>query len=106
MKFPQAQISKLKEIISTPKKVVIVTHRNPDGDALGSSLGFKSFLEKKEHEVSFISPNAYTSNLKWIPGIDTAMVYENGMGRKLCDAKIKSAEVVFCLDFNALSRLE
>ncbi|MDB5284820.1 MAG: hypothetical protein JWO06_3895 [Bacteroidota bacterium] len=106
MKFPHAEITKLKEILSLPKNVVIVTHRNPDGDALGSSLGFKIFLEKKGHEVSFISPNTYTSNLKWIPGTDSIMVYENGMGKKICEARIKSAELIFCLDFNALTRLE
>ena len=106
MKFPHQQIAILKDILLSPKSVVIVTHRNPDGDALGSSLGFKMFLEKKGHEVSFISPNAYTSNLKWMPGTDGIMVYENGMGKKICEAKIKSAELIFCLDFNALTRLE
>lgn len=92
--------------MSTPMKVVIVTHRNPDGDALGSSLGFKLFLEKKGHEVSFISPNAYTHNLKWIPDSENIMVYESPIVKKICEARIKSAELIFCLDFNALSRLE
>ena len=106
MKFSPAHIAQLKDILSLPKSVVIVTHRNPDGDALGSSLGFKFFLEKLGHEVSFISPNAFTSNLKWMKGTDTIMVYETGMGKKICEAKIKSADLIFCLDFNALTRLE
>lgn len=106
MKFDAGNIAKLKEILSTPKKVVIVTHRNPDGDALGSSLGFKSFLDKKGHEVSFISPNAYTPNLKWMQGAENILVYDQPIGKKLCEAKITSAEVIFCLDFNALTRLE
>jgi phosphoesterase RecJ-like protein len=106
MKFLPAHIAQLKDILAVPKNVVIVTHRNPDGDALGSSLGFKFFLEKLGHEVSFISPNAYTVNLKWIKGTDGIMVYENSIGKKMCDAKIKSADLIFCLDFNALSRLE
>jgi phosphoesterase RecJ-like protein len=106
MKFPHTHITQLSEILSVPKSIVIVTHRNPDGDALGSSLGFKFFLEKMGHEVSFISPNAYTHNLKWIKGTDSIMVYENGMGKKICEARIKSADLIFCLDFNALSRLE
>jgi phosphoesterase RecJ-like protein len=106
MKFNAENIAKLKEVLSSPKKIVIVTHRNPDADALGSSLGWKLFLDKKSHEVSFISPNAYTANLKWIQGMDTVLVYENEMGKKLCEAKISSADIIFCLDFNALSRLE
>ncbi len=106
MKFSPVHIAQLKEILSLPKSVVIVSHRNPDGDALGSSLGFKFFLEKLGHEVSFISPNAFTANLKWMKGTDGIMVYENAMGKKICEAKIKSANLIFCLDFNALTRLE
>lgn len=106
MKFDPANIHKLKELLGQPKKAVIVTHRNPDGDALGSSLGFKAFLEKAGHEVSFISPNAYTPNLKWMRGTENIMVYEQPLGKKLCEAKIASAEVIFCLDFNAITRLE
>lgn len=106
MKFNEEHIARLKDILLSPKKTVIVTHRNPDGDALGSSLGFKMFLEKKGHEVSFISPNVFTNNLKWIPGTDSILVYENAIGKKICEAKIKSAEIIFCLDFNAISRLE
>lgn len=106
MKFDSESISKLKEVIATPKKVVITTHRNPDGDALGSSLGWKMFLEKKGHEVTFISPTAYTSNLSWIPGTSTTVECENSKDRKSCDATIASANLIFCLDFNALTRLE
>lgn len=106
MKFNSASINGLREILSIPKKIVIVSHRNPDGDALGSSLGWKFFLTKKGHEVSFISPNTFTSNLKWIPGTEDILVFESTLGKKLCEAKIKSAELIFCLDFNAISRLE
>ncbi|HWB64928.1 MAG TPA: DHH family phosphoesterase, partial [Chitinophagales bacterium] len=98
MKFDQSNIARLAEILAAPKKIVIVTHRNPDADALGSSLGFKLFLEKKGHAVSFISPNPFTNNLKWMPGTTGIMVYENGTGKKKCEAVIKEAEVIFCLD--------
>lgn len=106
MKFPESLIGKLKQILASKKKIVIVTHRNPDGDALGSSLGFKFFLEKKNHEVDFVSPTAFTQNLNWIHGTKEVLVCENEMGKKLCEAKIKAADIIFCLDFNALSRLE
>lgn len=106
MKFGEQKIDALKQILSSPKQIVIVSHRNPDGDALGSSLGFKFFLEKLNHIVDFVSPTNYTNNLSWIPGTDTILVYENEIGKKLCEAKISSAEVIFCLDFNALTRLE
>ncbi|HLP52214.1 MAG TPA: bifunctional oligoribonuclease/PAP phosphatase NrnA [Chitinophagales bacterium] len=106
MKFAEEKVAQLKEILSSPKKMVIVTHRNPDGDALGSSLAWKFFLEKLGHEATFVSPNPFTQNLKWIHGTDELLIHESEMGRKLCEAKIKSADYIFCLDFNALSRLE
>ncbi len=106
MKFTEANIAALQELLSSPKKIGIVSHRNPDGDALGSSLGFKFFLDKLNHEVKFISPNAFTQNLKWIQGTEEILVHESETGRKVCDAFIKAADIIFCLDFNALSRLE
>ncbi len=106
MKFNKASVDKLREILSQPKKIVIVTHRNPDADALGSSLGWKFFLESLKHAVAVISPNTITSNLKWIQGFDSVLVYEYRALKKVSEEKIKSADVVFCLDFNALSRLE
>ncbi len=106
MKFAEEKVAQLKQILSTPQKVVIVTHRNPDGDALGSSLAWKFFLEKMGHEAVFVSPNTYTNNLKWIHGTSESLIHESELGRKLCEAHIKSASYIFCLDFNALSRLE
>lgn len=106
MNFTPSDIATLQDLLAEPKQIVITTHRNPDGDALGSSLGWKMFLEKLGHEVSFISPNAYTDNLKWIPGTKDILVYETEIGKKLCEAKIAAAAVIFCLDFNALTRLE
>ncbi len=106
MKFAETAITRLKDLLSSPKKIVIVTHRNPDGDALGSSLGFKFFLEKMGHEASFVSPNNFAQTLRWIQGVEDVLIHDSEMGRKFCEAKIKSADLIFCLDFNALSRLE
>ncbi len=106
MKFEEQKIAALKKILAAPAQIVIVSHRNPDADALGSSLGLKFFLEKLSHTVDFVSPTAYAQNLSWIPGTDTILVYENEIGKKLCETKINSAGIIFCLDFNALSRLE
>ena len=51
-------VSELDKLLIKPKKIVIIPHRNPDGDALGSSLALKHYLEKKGHQASVISPNA------------------------------------------------
>lgn len=99
-------IQELKDLLQSPKKCVIVTHRNPDGDALGSSLGWKGFLEKKGHDVCFISPTYFTASLKWMKGTDSIWVFEDYKTKAKAIEKVQQAEVIFCLDFNALSRLE
>ena len=98
----QQNIEHLKQLLSTPKNIVIVSHKNPDGDAIGSSLGLYHFLEKFGHNITVIMPNEYPDFLKWMPG-------ENGILKqdsqtKECDDLIQKAELIFTLDFNALHR--
>ena len=99
----EADFQRLKEVLSAPKKVAIVTHRNPDGDAYGSSLGLYWFLVKTGHEVTVVSPNDCPEFLKWLPGQDQIEIFEANKerGKKILHA----AELVFTLDFNAFHRL-
>ena len=106
MKFSEPDVRRLADLLSSTQNIVITTHRNPDADAIGSSLGWMWYLQRKGHNVSVVLPTSYTDNLKWIPGTEHMMVYENEIGKKLCDARINAAHLVFCLDFNALTRLE
>lgn len=82
-------------------------HRDPDADALGSSLGWAQYLKKKGHEVSVISPTDYAANLRWMPFADTVLVYEGSTAQpRECKALIQEATLVCCLDFSAISRLK
>jgi len=97
-------INHLKELISTPKKVVITTHRGPDGDAIGSSLGLFHFLTKIGHTVNVITPNDYASFLHWVPGNDKVIVYENNENK--ATQITNYADVIFLLDFSQISRID
>ena len=97
-----ASILELKKLLYNPKKVVIVPHKNPDGDAMGSSLGLCQFLQKTGHSATVIAPNDYPEFLKWIPGTKDVLIYE--METKASNALILEADVIFTLDFNALHR--
>lgn len=97
-------INGLKQRIATPKKVVILPHRNADGDALGSTLALQHFLIKMNHETVVISPNDYPSFLKWLPGEDQILKYSHTP--KIVRDKIREADLIFTLDFNSLSRIE
>ncbi|WP_117884077.1 DHH family phosphoesterase [Aureibaculum luteum] len=96
-------IQEVKELLSTPKKIVIVSHRNPDGDAYGSSLALYRYLLMGNHEVKVVSPNDCPDFLKWLPNQDKIIVFDENVdeGTKL----LEDAEIVFTLDFNALHRV-
>src|SRR5437870_2428187 len=93
---------KLKEFLSSPRKIVITTHHKPDGDALGSSLALYMWLKKQNHEVTVVSPTDYPDFLLWMPNEKDVINYEKrpNHGTEL----IQRADIFFCLDFNKLYR--
>jgi len=98
----KAKILDLKKVLSNPKKVVIVPHKNPDGDAMGSTLGLCNYLKKLGHSAIVIAPNDYPEFLKWIPGTKDVLIHEEHT--RDAEAHISQADLIFTLDFNALHR--
>jgi phosphoesterase RecJ-like protein len=96
-------IYNLKHLLSTPKKIIIVPHKNPDGDAIGSTLGLYHYLKKGHHNVNVIAPNDYPEFLKWMPGEDKVLKYDSDTEK--AKELIESADILFTLDFNALNRI-
>lgn len=96
-------VTSLKHLLKTPKQCVIFPHKNPDGDALGSTLALYHFLRAKGHDVVIISPNEYPKFLQWMPGQENILLFNKEQSR--CLDLIQKAEVIFTLDFNALSRI-
>jgi phosphoesterase RecJ-like protein len=93
----------LKNKLANPCKIVITTHHKPDGDAMGSSLGLFNYLIQKGHFVKVISPTDYPYFLQWLPNNPEVIIYTEKVeeSKKL----VSDAELIFCLDFNALSRI-
>ncbi len=98
----KSDISDIKQLLSKPKQIVVVPHKNPDGDAIGSSLAMYHYLIAKGHDVSVIAPNDYPEFLKWIPGESDIIIFESNV--KAAKDLIDKAELIFTLDFNALHR--
>jgi len=98
----EQQIAALKDLLKTALKIVIVPHRNPDGDAMGSTLALCHFLDLKGHNPIVIAPNDYPDFLKWLPGNEAVLQYESDA--HICVEKIHSADLIFTLDFNDLGR--
>ena len=89
--------------LETPKKIVIIPHKNPDGDALGSCLALHFFLLKTGHSADVISPNEYPEFLNWMPGQENVINYSTANEKTV--ELIEKAEIIFTLDYNQLNRI-
>ena len=85
------------------QRVFITTHHKPDGDAMGSTLGLKQILSNYVKEVNVITPTDYSQNLHFLPGDDQVIVYEDETEK--AEALLFSSDLIFCLDFNVLYRI-
>jgi len=108
MKVPidNETVTLLSGLLGSTKKIVIVMHVNPDGDAMGACLAlYHSLLQLyPEQEVVMVSPNHYPAFLQWMDGANKILIFKDK--RKIVKEKIIAADLIICLDFNALSRLE
>jgi phosphoesterase RecJ-like protein len=96
-------IQAIQLLLSTPKKIAIIPHRGPDGDAMGSTLALYHFLLKNNHFPTVISPNDFPDFLAWLPGSETVKVFEKD--KENCTKILQESDIVFTLDFNALHRV-
>ena len=88
-----------------PQNIVILSHTNPDGDAIGSSLAWGEALRKKGHKVTCIVPNKYPYYLDWMAGISELVIFKTDSEGRAIKA-VAEADMLFCLDFHTLSRLD
>ncbi len=100
--FNTNELQELKSLLLSPKKISIIPHRNPDGDAMGSTLALYHFLKKLDHQVVVVAPNEFPDFLSWLPDADKVLVFERENDR--AKKEIESSKLIFTLDFNALHR--
>lgn len=97
-------LDELKVMLDTPKKIVITTHYNPDGDAIGSSLGLAHYLRKKGHLTTVVAPNEYPKFLHWLPDNHEVVLFEEQQA--VAEQALTHADLIFCLDYNAPNRVK
>ena len=90
-------------LISNPLRILVTTHSNPDGDAIGSSLALASYLKKKGHSVQMMVPDPYPDFLAWMHGHEEILVYS--VDKAACIKAIEQAELIISSDYNNLGRL-
>jgi len=97
-----AEVAALESLLATPKKIAIIPHKNPDGDAIGSSLGLYHYLLNLGHEARVLAPNDYPKFLKWMPGSETVLHWDKH--NREARNHLAASDLIFTLDFNDLSR--
>ena len=98
----EGKIKELEKLLSKDKKIVITTHTNPDGDAIGSSLALYHFLKKSNYDVNVITPNQHPEFLNWVPGCEEVIIYDHNINK--AKKIIKNSDIIFTLDFNDVNR--
>ena len=100
--MPIHEIEAIKKLVGTPKKITIIPHRNPDGDAMGSTLALYHTLKQLQHDVIVMAPNEFPDFLAWLPESAKVLILERSFDT--CKAILEQSELIFTLDFNALHR--
>ena len=98
------QLTQLQELISSSQTILITCHKSPDGDAVGSCLGWAEYLRSKGKDPIVIVPDQFPDFLMWLPNTEKIIRYNKHMEK--CNMLFKIADLVFCLDFNTPSRVD
>lgn len=100
----EREVENLRGLIDTSDKIVLCCHRSPDGDALGSVLGWADYLGSLGKLPIIIIPDAYPDFLAWLPGTERIVRYDKH--KEWADELLAEAQLIFCLDFNTPSRTD
>ena len=100
----QQEAATLREMIAASQRIVICCHKSPDGDAIGSSLGWACYLESLGKSVSICIPDMAPDFLQWLPGSQNLIRYDRHQA-KVHEA-FGQADLLCCLDFSGLGRLD
>ena len=95
-------VDAVRKVVENGRRFVVLAHKNPDGDAVGSTLAMCHYLRSIGKEAVVALPNAFPAFLSWMSGADEVLFYDTDKER--CGEAVAAADALFCLDFNVLSR--
>jgi phosphoesterase RecJ-like protein len=93
----------LTKHFTSSENILLISHINPDGDAIGSQLALYHYLKSLDKKVDMITPNNLQEFLKWMDGSDQINVFIKH--REKCRKLIEEADLIVMLDFNQPDRL-
>ena len=106
MTISTAKAEKFMNLVSGAGHVLLVGHTNPDGDSIGSLTGAKAFLKSAFPKVAVtaVVPTDYPDFLKFVDSREEILNFLSTPAK--VKSAVKKADVIVCLDFNALSRID
>jgi len=102
-KLLESDVNEINELLKKSKRIVICSHYNPDGDAVGSVLGLSEVLKQKGYQVEAILPNPIPRFYRFMFGAEGIKYYSQEQNE--CESSLCSADLIFLLDLNHLGRL-
>lgn len=102
--LPDHDSDRVKLLLRQARSIAVITHRDPDGDAMGACLGLSRVLRNAGAQVQAVLPNTPPAFLHWMPGYHEAIAADREPAR--CDQALREADLVFALDFNRPDRVK
>jgi phosphoesterase RecJ-like protein len=103
MIFSQDNLKQVRDFIESAKSILIIGHRSPDGDAVGSTLALQHYLQSLNKKSDVLMPDGFPPFLKWLPGSEGIHFYDGDS--EAGQERLKTADLIFCLDFNRMDRV-
>ena len=103
-KLSDQEAAILRETIAASHRIVICAHKSPDGDAIGSSLGWAGYLRSLGKSPKICVPDMVPDAISWLPGSADILRYDKRPGE--VEKAFDEADLVFCLDFSSVGRLD
>ena len=101
----EGELSTLNKLIEESEHIVVTGHKTPDGDAMGSCLAWAEYLQTQRGKNPLVvMPDAYPDFLHWLPNTERVVRYDKHPS--LVEEAFAKAQLVFCIDYNAASRVE
>ena len=98
------ELTQLRQLISSSQNIVVIGHKAPDGDAIGSCLAWAEYLRTQGKKATVVVPDAYPAFLCWMPG--TEKIVRHDKHPEKVQKAFTEADTIFCLDFGETSRIE
>jgi bifunctional oligoribonuclease and PAP phosphatase NrnA len=98
-----SQAQAISEAVRSASHIVIVSHKSPDGDSIGSSMAMYHLLQNLGKQPVVVHPDPAPEFLHWVPGQETIVSFDKDPSK--ATALLNAADLIMCLDFNEPGRV-